>query len=458
MAKAKSGILDQLKDKAFDLLMVPVTEAAPRSSELPTQTRTTPLSRDEFDQALSGHFTTRNVVVAGKVQLLDLQAVRERTRKGSYRLADGIDVFAQHAIERHLTEADFFAPYKGNYLIAFGELSKEAAQLKCGLIAEEISRWLFGTRTSDYDAVKTVVAEVHRDKDLKGLQGIEAVALALERAEVSIGRKTSNAGAGETPGSSILPLDLQFFYRPMWHVRRKVVSTFECTPARSGSSGQFLIGDEVLRNPDDPAAIAELDVKTLCKVIDDLHEETKREQRRLLALPVHYSTLNDKNVLQLYLGLLGQVPEILRRAMVVELVGLPKGVLNSRMLEMSLMLKPLMRARIVCLGLDDPDFAAVSDGGYFAVGADLRGHPDPESKLIQRMEDFAEKASQHGLSTYIHGLDSLSLTTAAVCAGFHFIDGDGITSLVDAPKPMYPLDAQNLYHRLASAPPEPVGE
>ncbi len=458
MAKAKSGILNQLKGKAVDLLMVPVTEAAPRSSELPTQTRTTPLSRDEVDQALSGYFTTRGVVVAGKVQLLDLQAVRERTRKSSHRPADSIDVFAQRAIERHLTEADFFAPYKDNYLIAFGELSKEEAQLKCGLIAEEISRWLFRTKTSDYVAVKTVVAKVHRDKDLKGLQGIEAVALAFERAEMSMGRETGNAEAGETPSSSILPLDLQFFYRPMWHVRRKVVSTFECTPARSGSSGQFLIGDEVLRNPDDPAAIAELDVKTLCKVINDLHEEAKREQRRLLALPVHYSTLNDKNVRQLYLGLWHQVPEILRRAIVVELVGLPKGVQNSRMLEMSLMLKSLTRARIVCLGLDDPDFTAVSDGRFFAVGADLRGHPDPESKLIQRMEDFAEKASQHGFSTYIHGLESLSLTTAAVCAGFHFIDGDVITSLIDAPKQMYPLDAENFYRRLASAAPDTISK
>jgi hypothetical protein len=451
MSKTKSGILNQLKDKAVDLLSVPVTEAAARSNLPPAQTATAALSRGEFERALSGHFTTNDVLVAGKVQLLDLQAVRRRTLKKSHRLGDSIDDFVQHAIERHLTESDFYAPYKDNYLIAFGELSKEQAQLRCGLIAEEISRWLFGNTTSDDVAVKTTVAEVHGDKDLKGLQGTEAIALALERAEMSMGRKTANAGAGETLGSADLPLDLQFFYRPMWHVRQKVVSTFECTPAWSKSSGQLLIGDEVLRDPDDRAAIADLDVKTLCKVIDDLHEESKRQQRRLLALRVHYSTLSDKNLLPLYLELWRQVPKILRQTAVVELVGLPKGVPNSRILEMSLMLKPLTRARIVCLDLEQPDFNAVSNGGFFAVGADLRNHAGTESKLIQLMENFAEKASQHGLSTCIHGLDSLSLTTAAVCAGFHFIDGDGITTLIDAPKQMYPLDPKNLYRNLVSA-------
>lgn len=453
MSEVKSGILEQVKDKAVDLLTVPVTEAAARSNVPPTQISTMPLSRDEFEQALSGYLTTRDVLVAGKVQLLDLQAVRKRTCKKSTRLADSIDVFAQHAIERRLTKADFYVPFKGNYLIAFGELSKGPAQLKCALIAEEITRRLFGKETSNDVAVKTVVAEVHGDKNLKGLQGVEAIALAAERAGMSADSKSDDARTGETPDAASLPLDLQFFYRPMWHVRRKVISTFECIPAWSKSSGQLLIGDEVLRKPHHPAAIADLDIKILCRLIDDLHDETKRENRRLLALRVHYTTLNDKNVLQLYLGLWRQIPGVFRRAIVVELVGLPKGVPNSRMLEMSLMLKPLTRARIVCLSLDEPDFNAVSDGGFFAVGADLRNHAGTELKLIKQMENFAEKASRQGFNTYIHGLDSLSLTTAAVCAGFHFIDGDGITSLIDAPKQMYPLDAQSLYRRLASTGP-----
>ena len=454
----KSGILHQLKGKVVDLVTVPVADGTARRGKPSAETTAVPLDRDQFAQEFNHRFTRQDVVVAGKVHILDLQAIHERIRKQSLRVADSIDVIVQQAIERHLTEADFYSPFKDNYLIAFGELSKEEAQLKCGLIAEEISRWLFGKEPPDNAVVKTVVARVYRDTDPKALQGIEAVSLALEHAEVSAELEAEYYRTSKTSGLSNLPRNLQFFYRPMWHVRRKVVSTFVCTAAWSRSSGRLLVGEQVLRDPSDPAAIAELDLKTLCKVIDDLDEAKKLEQRRVVALRVHYSTLNDRNTLQDYLEIWRQVPQDFRRIIVVELVGLPKGVLNSRMLEISLYLKPMTRARIACLSLDDPDFSAVSDIGLFAVGTNLRNHAGTELEIIEQVERFSEKANKKGFRTYIHGLHTLSLTTAAICAGFDYIDGDGITSLVDAPKQMYPLDAQNLYHRLASSVPEPVGE
>jgi hypothetical protein len=61
------------------------------------------------------------------------------------------------------------------------------------------------------------------------------------------------------------------------------------------------------------------------------------------------------------------------------------------------------------------------------------------------MERLAAMAAKAGLRSYAHGLTSVSLTTAAIGAGFDYIDGDVVTTVVDTPVEAYRFEARNIY-------------
>ncbi|MBV8535492.1 MAG: hypothetical protein JO128_07860 [Alphaproteobacteria bacterium] len=61
------------------------------------------------------------------------------------------------------------------------------------------------------------------------------------------------------------------------------------------------------------------------------------------------------------------------------------------------------------------------------------------------MERFAAAAKRVGLVAYVHGLQSVSLATSAIGAGFDFVDGDVVKSVVDQPQAAYGFDMSDLF-------------
>lgn len=69
----------------------------------------------------------------------------------------------------------------------------------------------------------------------------------------------------------------------------------------------------------------------------------------------------------------------------------------------------------------------------------------PEARLLADMERFAASAKKAGLSTYAHGLRTISQTIGAIAAGFDFLDGDVVTSVVDMPCGAYVVKMSDLF-------------
>jgi hypothetical protein len=71
--------------------------------------------------------------------------------------------------------------------------------------------------------------------------------------------------------------------------------------------------------------------------------------------------------------------------------------------------------------------------------------------LMQQMNRFARAASDKtGLPTSLHGASSLSLVTAALGAGFTYIDGDAVAKLIDDPRGLVDFRLADLYRPLTS--------
>ncbi len=63
-------------------------------------------------------------------------------------------------------------------------------------------------------------------------------------------------------------------------------------------------------------------------------------------------------------------------------------------------------------------------------------------RRLSRSPPAAEKA---GEVTLLHGAQSRSLVAAAVGAGFHYVDGDGVAATLNRPERIVPFQLADLY-------------
>jgi hypothetical protein len=109
------------------------------------------------------------------------------------------------------------------------------------------------------------------------------------------------------------------------------------------------------------------------------------------------------------------------------------------------MLRPFGSGMLMRTTMEQAVFRPSAETGVAAVGCEAAAQNVPESRQIEGMGRFAMAAKKAGLATYIHGLRTISLTTAAIAAGFDFVDGDVVTSVVDQPQAAYRFEITNLF-------------
>jgi EAL domain-containing protein (putative c-di-GMP-specific phosphodiesterase class I) len=383
---------------------------------------------------------------SSRVYVIDFEILKQRLGDKWARLADKVQSIARQSIDRHLSPVDMAALYgECAFLVVFSRLGQREAELKCLLIASEVGRRLVGNDEAGA-LVKVRGATVSADGDVTFVDAdLDASARAL-RHEV---------GAAAIHSLRALPRlmtvglphweQIQFIYRPLLSLRGMVVSTFICVPIRPLENHGFASGYRVLADPNDEYQIADLDTVVLAKVIGDLVDSAKNDVRALLCLPVHFQTLAAPRFREVYVELCRRYLTTLGQRVIFELVEMPEGIVQSRLHDLVTTLRPYSRAVIARLPLGQKSFGSFHLAGLHAVGADIYYSHDDETSVMHQMDQFVDKANKEGLKTYIHGLRSVSLTTAAISGGFDYIDGYSLSSIVDIPKRPLRYELQQLY-------------
>ena len=128
-------------------------------------------------------------------------------------------------------------------------------------------------------------------------------------------------------------------------------------------------------------------------------------------------------------------------------MGTPQGVSLSRLGAIVGILLSFGRGVNLRTTLQDTDFQTYREARLFGVGVEVGRAAVSDEALINSFQRFVERAERYGLRTYIHGLSSLSMTAAAVGAGFDFIDGDAVTSVTESPV-AYRFSIEDMYENL----------
>jgi len=389
-------------------------------------------------------------VMAGKVQLIGLERIRERFGDNWSRVAERADRIAEQAIRRRLSSHDIMTKVHDlNYLVLFTGVPQAEAQLRCRMIADDIARELLGDEGSaELLEVKTAVAQVDKvsfeeTPSLEALSSLLAAGAGGASPPADAPPPARPRAAWTQPAD---PLDaVEFVYRPMWDVKRKVVSAFLCLPALRLPGGQRVVGEQSIPGIESEDVQKTLDSRLLDRVLEDLSKVAQAGRRLLLALPVHFNTIAAASRRLEYLNECRRLPPGVAKLLLFEIVGAPSGVPQSRILELATALRTQSRAVLFRTPIWSSGWGELSQAGILAVGADLSRENAPEATLMERFVKFAETADAKRLGCYLHGLRSLSLTVSAVGAGFHYLSGQPIADLADAPPDAHHFSLADLY-------------
>lgn len=447
--------------------------------------------------------------VAGAFQFLTLDKTREHFGKDWARIASKIYLVVDGTIEARLGPLDCYARIDAtSYVVVFAKMEKKAAAMKAALIANEISRKLFGDDAPTF--IQVGIVELGQDEATE-LSAMAPVAMAgalaakasapinivppqeMGDAAVSIGTgHSTNAREGKQtgktdaiepiddaqtseagPGSEIdfswvfdeveieadpewkyiretyeIPEDLFFAYLPAWLVRRELIAAHSCVPARVVENGRIMTGAAAIPSRRRAADNYALDMLGLMKVRRDIERSLSAGTPAVIVLPVHFETISTTRFRDSYIRRASQLTEKMRHQLVFEITGIIDDTPASTFAKVTDTLRPFCREMLARVQLNTKNFTFLHNIGVHSIGVDLGERPYSETQVFPLMQAFNDRAQKAGMNTFIHGLKTRSSVSGAVAAGFRYLDGPIIAPPIETPEQNRSWTAKDVYASL----------
>ncbi|WP_372785859.1 hypothetical protein [Phenylobacterium sp.] len=373
-------------------------------------------------------------IAHGAVNLLSVEAVRDRSGDRWSRKREQVEAFVERAFARiagvdvlivALNDTEFLS-------IQPGSDRQKALNLSFHVLQETLTFFLGEARREDMRMFQ-VTGFSGGELQVELLQG----ASFSELADAANVREAACTDKAETPGGVAPPMSdippraeraakleimgedpilATYAIEPIWNIAQQVVTAYHLRPTLNRDEA----GEPVDARELSPRAAERL---VLAGLEHAVSEGLERGARFAIHVDVPFQGLTASRALYGLLHRLRELPDEVRRMIVLDLTGLEEGLPHSRMAEQVAALAPACRAvlarapsltaalgewrycRLAGISLDCSDFDA-SDPTYHA-----------------RMAAFADHASTVTKTIIGYELRARSLTLAAWAAGFTHVTG-----------------------------------
>lgn len=241
---------------------------------------------------------------------------------------------------------------------------------------------------------------------------------------------------------------LGFVHRPMWSVRTNMLAVSACYAAGKLPSGELALGESVLPRAATLEVIETVDRGALDHVLVDCRSGLESGRGAIIAVPLHYETLADRERRAAYLAACRELPAAARKRLIFVCRNIDREPDQSALIANLSLLKPYATMLMGVLSPRSASFALCKRAGLGSVALDLADAPGSEKQQIETLQQFAQGANQNGLRAAACNLGSLSLAAAAVQAGYDFIEG-GILQHQAQPTDVRPFTLEDLYLQYA---------
>ncbi|WP_083901547.1 hypothetical protein [Azospirillum sp. B4] len=398
-------------------------------------------------EAGAGHFTeaapklraifqAQTQAAAGSLHMVGLDSLRTRLGTRWPRVAERVHILAERLLGQMLAPNDAWFRYgEEGYIVVFAQLDRAAAGLVCAKLVEQLQRLLLGDVDTAAVRVHSAVHEVggevlFQSSTLHEMLGA-AAALAAGTAVTEPGPGSDYASPWGHVAQQEQPVEV--VYRPIWDVRKEVLSIYLARPMRPRRGRLPLWGYDCVADPQDAQQILALDLEVLRQTMQVYDELYRNQFRCFLSVPVHFETLAGIVRRREYAAALQAIPKELVAFLAFQIIGLPQGVPVSRAAEIVSFLKQFSRVVIVLVECGCHDLPALSAAGVYIATLLLPPGATPKRWGLE-LSRFAHEALRLRLRTGVEGADTTLMASYADGAGFHYIAGDFVGSWSEVPE------------------------
>jgi hypothetical protein len=407
------------------------------------------LADDVMEQRVARLLAESNSLRRGQLIVLEARKLAAQAGEKWDSISERAEQIVSQTIEGNQQPVDGYTRLEPlTYLLMFPNKAPGLAEAAATRIVAEIGERIVGTSwTPDLFMLRTVFGPFPDGLEVQTIPIPERVPGLLE----SVVGKLNEAKAGSADPSQHDPLSaIAVTYRPMWDVKHGALSTYLGMPALKSGDGSSRSGDASSLGFGTPELKTRLDIALAERVASDIGTFLDSAGKILVGIQVHFDTLAASSRRIEFLRACAKVPATARHLVVFELLGAPPGVPVSRLHDICGELRRHSRAIIACVPLQTRDIALYRQAGFNAVGIDLASSKAPEHALIDQMQQFAIAADKAQIPCFVHGLRSTSLASSAAAAGFRYVDGPSVHSIVEGLQQLRRYGASDLYASLFS--------
>ncbi|MBL6957834.1 MAG: hypothetical protein ISR52_02560 [Rhodospirillales bacterium] len=426
----------------------------------------------EIIGALTTLHTSGQVAVAGRVQVLRLDRLREELGDKWDRLSGRIGQVIDSTLNQYLSGQDLhWRLGEHAHLLVFGSLTPAEAEAKCALIRSKIEEFFRGTpELAGKIEIDTAVATVEGGIGLKPLDDLETL---YQRLQLTRPAGADEGGAASADGQEtekdidITWMDedagradaaavnwradtddiavarqnignVGFTRRPVWDAAEQVVCNWSFIPAipAGGISGS---GGSILSAWSGGAMTLALDEATIVNVnlveAKEFSGNITREEAAMingLWYQVHFGTLTKVSLRRDYGKTCDSLNLKLSPSRITEIIGLPKKLQRVPFTEERDMLRKFTGEVAVCFDLLAPQIKSFHSSGVQWAGFSMRDTALDENAAIEAISRFVHLAEGEGLKVYARDLPTKNVAMAAIGIGVRYVFGKAVASRAES--------------------------
>jgi PAS domain S-box-containing protein len=287
-------------------------------------------------------------VVAGKLQLVGLDAVRERLADRWPEMAERTFALAERVIQKYLQPGDIVRRSTDDgFLVFFGRLSESEAQFKARAIGDEIREKLIGDlpemATAQVAAFATSVAISETEAESE-----ETIVAALGR-RLEEERKLREQSSMEQAKAALRTAKAAFLQVQTEHMQAAPILVTLAPKALRDSV-------ETLRSLGQTPFSLETEVFLLAGAGERILADLGKPASDLIVVPVRVATLSQPRDLEAWLNVARTLGDAGRRQVVAEVIEVPRDIAQARMRDIAMRLASLFRTVAFELPVGDSRF------------------------------------------------------------------------------------------------------
>lgn len=418
----------------------------------------TPERRKELGELLRKLLSMQRDLPAGALQIVGLDAVRQRLGAGFAAVHARIHRTCRRIIELHVQAPNLAIelPDEESWLLIFTDAAEGGPEEACRLIREEIARQWVGEADADGLRIELPLVTLAR----LCAEGSVMAELVREAAAVVSGVAAPPAFLGEpahnaSPSGRMrlainrqermetdhLPADLAatppaeiaHIFRPVWDTQTRQVVANLCV-STSETPNHIIVEDlQTLEDPGDRDEVGWLDRLCVIQSLRALSGPPPAPMPTSVLVQVHYEAAMAHWIRGRYSVLLAEVPRHLKPHLWLEISGVPSGAPPQNLAQLTATFRPHCHEIIAFQPLADFNIATFAGSGCRIAGITLGQHPPSFDVLAAELRRIGLALKRAGIAGYLRDVRSERIAALGALCGFRYMSGTALFGSTHAP-------------------------